>query len=60
MENRTYMHTCNSCGDEKEVYLYPGETGSELEGCVCDRTVSKKKRRIDESTLLRNFSNEKN
>lgn len=35
------LHTCNNCGNEKEIYLKPEEKAEDLEGCVCDRTVGK-------------------
>lgn len=36
------LHTCSNCGQEKEIYLKPDERKEDLEGCVCDRTVSNK------------------
>lgn len=43
MEMEIYNHTCSTCGDEKEIFLNPGEKPEDLDGCVCDRTVDKVK-----------------
>lgn len=56
----TYTHTCNTCGDTKEIYLHPDEKPEDLEGCVCDRTVEKMSKKMSADTLLRNISKRDN
>lgn len=36
------MHTCSNCGQEKEIFIKPDENPEDIQGCVCDRTVSNK------------------
>lgn len=53
---QTYIHTCQNCGDTKEIYLLPDEKPEDLSGCVCDRTVEKKSKKISDDSLLKKFA----
>lgn len=57
---QTYTHTCNTCGDSKEIYLLPDEKPEDLSGCVCDRTVEKKSKTMSADSLLKNLYKHEN
>ncbi|MDT3739619.1 MAG: hypothetical protein RO257_08975 [Candidatus Kapabacteria bacterium] len=57
---QTYIHTCNTCGDAKEIYLLPDEKPEDLSGCVCDRTVSKVRKTMSADSLLKNLRKNEN
>jgi DNA replicative helicase MCM subunit Mcm2 (Cdc46/Mcm family) len=40
---KVVLHTCNNCGQEKEIYVKPEENIDNIKGCVCNRTVEKPK-----------------
>jgi hypothetical protein len=56
----TYTHTCTTCGDSKEIYLLPDEKPEDLSGCVCDRTVEKRSKKMSPDMLLRNIKQQEN
>ncbi len=56
----TYTHTCNTCGDSKEIYLMPNESPEDLDGCVCDRTVDKMSKKMSADSLLKNLHKQEN
>lgn len=57
---QTYTHTCNTCGDTKEIYLLPEEKPEDLSGCVCDRTVKKTSKTMSPESLLKNLHKQDN
>jgi hypothetical protein len=50
---KVHEHTCDNCGDVKQIYLHEDESPEELDGCVCDREVSKTSSAISPDDLLK-------